>query len=343
MQGAKHDRNGHILGDKQTLDALPVAEDNEDSHSRTVDPHALLTRGGVAMGSPRTIVCVVRHVARLLMVLVLSACTISPITAQQVVPSAQPDSLSLTDTAPGAAGVNEILIPAGPFQMGCSPDDDACEDSARPLRAVTLDAYYIDVSEVTNARYVACADAGVCTPPHALSSRTRTSYYGNPAFNDFPVVNVDWFQAAAFCAWEGKRLPSEAEWEKAARGSADTRIYPWGNQPPDCTRLNAWDADKAEPCIGDTTAVGSYPTGASPWGVLDMGGNVWEWVGDWYLSDAYSVLPAANPLGPATGFSRVFRGGSWYDMRSYVSVSYRIGDYPERWADWSGFRCVRRQ
>ncbi len=174
-----------------------------------------------------------------------------------------------------------------------------------PQHTVYLDAYSIDKYEVANARYQACVDAGGCTAPHDPSSATRTSYYGNPDYAGYPVINVDWGQAETFCAWEGKRLPSEAEWEKAARGT-DGRIYPWGNQNPTCDLANGVVQGKR--CVGDTSPVGSYAAGASPYGVMDMAGNVWEWVNDWYDENYYSHSPASNPPGPATGDTRVAAG-----------------------------------
>jgi formylglycine-generating enzyme required for sulfatase activity len=254
-------------------------------------------------------------------------------------------------TVPGTPASGELLIPSGPFQMGCSPGDGQCDSNEQPLHGVTLDTYIIDRYEVTNARYQACVEAGACTPPHEPSSSTRDLYYDAPPFAAYPVVKVDWFQAHAFCAWEGKRLPTEAEWEKAARGGEDARIYPWGDPKPDCARLNFFQgeydadggwADPAALCAGDTTAVGAYPTGASPYGAADMAGNVWEWVNDWYRSDYYRTAPAANPAGPPTGDFRVLRGGSWGSSAQGVRASARSLLYPPvYWSDVIGFRCAR--
>jgi len=241
---------------------------------------------------------------------------------------------------PPPSGVDpdeEILIPAGSFQMGCDVNNSAesCFRDEQPLHTVNLDAYYIDKYEVTNVRYKACVDAGGCTAPQYSSSWTRPSYYGNATYNNFPVINVTWHQANAFCVWAGKRLPTEAEWEKAARGGSDTRKYPWGNGAPDSTLLN-YNRN-----VDDTTAVGSYPAGASPYGVMDMAGNVWEWVNDWYQADYYSVSPGSNPQGPATGQFRVVRGGSWGSSGSRVRSAYRNYVHPDGWGNGNGFRCVR--
>ena len=245
-------------------------------------------------------------------------------------------SIPLFDTA------EEILIPAGSFQMGCDSSNPAesCNSWEQPLHTVTLSAYSIDKYEVTNARYKACVAAGGCTVPGSVDSSKRSPYYGTSTYADYPVLNVDWFQANAFCAWAGKRLPTEAEWEKAARGSSDTRKYPWGNSAPDCTKTN-YDS-----CVGDTSRVGSYPSGASPYGVMDMAGNVDEWVQDGYDSSYYSVSPSNNPQGPETGTYRVLRGGSWvsFDFVGDVRSALRSGLPPRPLdLDSNGFRCVRSQ
>jgi eukaryotic-like serine/threonine-protein kinase len=259
--------------------------------------------------------------------------TATPTVTPTATPTATPTSLDIAE---------EVLIPAGTFQMGCDTSnlaENGCSESwqARelPLHPIYLDAYHIDKYPVTNARYKACVDAGGCTAPQNVNSSTRTPYYGNATYANYPVINVDWHRANAFCAWAGKRLPTEAEWEKAARGPNDTRKYPWGNADATCSIANYGR------CVGDTSEVGSYPDGASPYGVMDMAGNVWEWVNDWSQSDYYSVSPGSNPQGPATGTLRVLRGGSWNNDVNRVRSAYRSNDRPGVWDDYGGFRCVR--
>lgn len=229
-------------------------------------------------------------------------------------------------------GAPMVFVPAGDFLMGSSDADKDAQSNEKPQHTVYLDAFWMDKFEVTNAQYKKCVDADKCAAPSKSKSFNRDSYYGNPQYDNYPVIYVSWSDAKTFCEWVGKRLPTEAEWEKAARGT-DGRIYPWGN---------AFDQSRVNNNLtaNETTEVGNYPSGASPYGALDMAGNIWEWVADWYDANYYSNSPRENPQGPSSGQERVFRGGSWFDAPVFGRAALRFWTYPVVGDDVTGFRCV---
>jgi eukaryotic-like serine/threonine-protein kinase len=229
-------------------------------------------------------------------------------------------------------GVTMLYVPAGTFSMGSETSSEE-----KPIHSVYLSAYYMDKFEVTNAAYKRCVEAGICDPPKQSNSFTRTAYYDNPEFDDHPVIYVDWNMAKTYCEWRGARLPTEAEWEKAARGT-DGRTYPWGNDIG-CDKVNY----KSNCVGGDTTKIGSYIDGVSPYGMYDMAGNVWEWVNDWYDGSYYSTSPASNPQGPTLGQYRVLRGGTWYINDYYVRSASRFRSVPTSTYYDIGFRCALSQ
>jgi formylglycine-generating enzyme required for sulfatase activity len=213
-----------------------------------------------------------------------------------------------------------VYVPAGEFLMG-SEDADADNDE-NPEHTVFLDAYWIYKNEVTNAQYRQCIEDGICFGD--------LSRYPE---NDYPAVYISWYEAKDYCQWAGGRLPTEAEWEKTARGE-DGRTYPWGEADPNCS-LAQYDG-----CSGDTVPVGSLPDGASPYGALDMAGNVWEWVADWYDADYYQNSPLQNPAGPGSGMYRVLRGGSWNNIERHLRASSRYWFNPDGSSHYHGFRCL---
>ena len=227
-----------------------------------------------------------------------------------------------------------VYVPEGDFLMGSDGHID--EGSKHP---VYLDAYWIDGTEVTNAMFTMCEQAGFCLPPGDDTSSIRTNYYYNTKYADYPVKVVSWNKAQVYCGWAGGRLPTEAEWEKAARGT-DGRKYPWGNNAPTCSLANMYLS--GEYCVGDTTPVRSYPAGASPYGALDLAGNVWEWVADWY--GEYPDDFVRNPSGPSSGENHVYRGGSYYYRGNDIRSANRESIVSTYWLTEPGFdigfRCA---
>ena len=222
-----------------------------------------------------------------------------------------------------------VSIPAGEFTMG-SPDGDPDE---RPAHKVHVDAFSMDVYEVTVRQYAEFLQSTGIRSPSDWQTMNQ------PAYQKRPVANVDWEDAAAYCKWAGKRLPTEAEWEKAARGT-DGRLYPWGNEPP--TPLHANYGKTGSNSHGTLVPVGTLEDGKSPYGIYDMAGNVWEWVSDWYDNDYYKNSPSKNPTGPPRGGFKVIRGGSWNSNQRNLRSSDRYWDPPSfRSLYFPGFRCAK--
>jgi len=238
-----------------------------------------------------------------------------------------------------------VYVPAGNFLMGSTDADNNAAGDEKPQHTVHLDAFWIDRTEVTNAQYRKCAAAGACRAPTTCDRGDPA--YGDASKADHPVVCVSWDDARTYCQWAGVRLPIEAEWEKAARGT-DGRLLPWGNDF-DCHKGNFDDEQAVDlyvvpggpNCDGyaQTAPVGSYPAGASPYGAVDMAGNVFEWVSDWYDSGYYSRSPDRNPKGPETGQYRVLRGGSWHDNWNLTRCANRYNPDPASRVYDIGFRC----
>lgn len=220
-----------------------------------------------------------------------------------------------------------VYVPAGEFTMG----NNGGNDDEKPEHQVYLDAYWIDQTEVTNGMYAKCMEANKCNPPEKNRSQTRLSYFDDPEFEDYPVIYVSWDDAIAYCTWVGRELPTEAQWEKAARGT-DGRAYPWG-EDVDCDKANYYFS-----CVGDTSKVGSYPDAASIYGTLDMAGNVWEWVSSLYKPYPYDESDGREDLSASA--SRVLRGGSWYNYDYAVRSPDRNGFDPTNANGNLGFRCA---
>ena len=237
-------------------------------------------------------------------------------------------------TITGKDGAPMVLVPAGEFMMGSREEAESIYKDERPAHAVYLDAYYIDQYEVTIARYATFLHETKRSEPRYWSDEVLDQHGGKP------VVEVDWSDATAYCAWVGNRLPSEAQWEKAARGT-DGRTYPWGNEAPTPKLVNFWKGYREKFFEQGLTIVGGYEAGRSPYGVYDMAGNVWEWTADWYEESYYSRSPESNPKGPLSGQYRVLRGGSWNQADDNVRSTIRGKNPPSYRSNYIGFRCVQ--
>jgi formylglycine-generating enzyme required for sulfatase activity len=272
--------------------------------------------------------------------LLLTTCAPSPTTSTTI-----PVDMTLTAALPAGTpgptgptntdGAGTIFIPGGTYPVGSSSDDLAALPDEFPQHYVTLTAYSIYTHEVTNEMYQACVTAGTC-PAAAPLPEEMFDYASNPSFAPFPVVNVDWNMADTYCEWAGGRLPTEAEWEVAARGEKGN-IYPWGSDTPTCNTAGFQD------CAGGIPLpfmVGYFALGNSPWGAWDMAGNVWEWVNDWYEPSPYTKDPVTNPIGPWSGEYKVLRGGGWNSSAESLRSAMRLGTSASD-AYWDvGFRCV---
>lgn len=280
--------------------------------------------------------------------LIFSACLVStpvPQVAPQATlalpeattePAAIPTAEAAAPAAAATPAVTEVpfyqFVPGGQFVMGSLKTDTLAKEDEFPEHPVRLPGFWIFTNEVSNALYAKCVAAGKCTEP-AKADTGPKSHFGDPAFKDYPVVGVTWNQADQFCKFYDAHLPTEAEWEKTARGFF-ANPFPWGQAQPDCNLENG------SGCVKDTAKVGSYEAGISPFEVRDMAGNVREWVNDWYKADEYSVAPLFMPTGPETGKLKVVRGGSYLDSARDTRSAARFAYDPLREFEDVGFRCV---
>jgi len=252
----------------------------------------------------------------------------------------------------GKDGAPMVMVPAGSFPMGVPQGDRDGGRDEYPRHDVFVDTFFIDKFEVTNGRYLQFVKATGHRVPQNPNNPTRNLWQGDTiadSVTDRPVINVDWFDAEAYCTWAGKRLPTEAEWEKAARGE-DGRIFPWGNQMAGLSRANFGRTGLSGPVrdrperlllYPPIISVDKYDNSVSPYGLFQMSGNVAEWVADWYDPKYYATAPDKNPKGPEKGTQRSFRGGGWIDSTPSVRSAQRNGTNPNTKMNWMGFRCAR--
>lgn len=265
----------------------------------------------------------------------------TPERSQAPIPTRAPSPITVPVT-PSASAINGgdihsdmVLIEAGWFTRGSAGEDTNADNNEKPQKSIYLDSFWIDKYEVSNSLFRECVSAGKCEAPSQSKSHTHESYFWNPLYDKYPVIFLSWYAARDYCASVGKRLPTEAEWERAARWT-DARIFPWGND----FRVDYLNGENSD--SGDTLPVGSFPNGASRDGVLDMAGNVWEWVADWFDGDFYKAPESNNPYRstPKEEY-KVVRGGAWDSPVSRLRVTARYARFPGFGFDNNGFRCAR--
>jgi len=277
----------------------------------------------------------------------LSSCTASNLPTAfptlTTVPTLDPSNcaaIGQTRVSP-VDGMPQVCVPAGEFWMGALENDQQAESDEKPRHLVSLEAFWIDRTEVTNEMFAKCVAAGAChertSSPYLWGVRlpNGTPYYGEVTYRDDPVIMLDSDEALAYCRWVGRRLPTEAEWETAARGT-DERLYPWGANL-DCKHAIYLGCEKEQA----PASVTSYTLGSSPYGALNMSGNLWEWTADWYEANSYSQASIQNPTGSASGEFRTLRGGGWHSNPAQLRVTNRSTGKPEHSTDGEiGFRCA---
>jgi eukaryotic-like serine/threonine-protein kinase len=262
--------------------------------------------------------------------------TVAPPTETSTPTIVPTPTLGIGSTMVGKDRMMLVYVSEGEFLMGSADSDTLAQNFEKPQHTVFLNAFWIDQTEVTNQQYRSCIDAGGCNPHPYTGPEANggwDNYMNDAEFDNHPVIYVTWEDAKAYCEWVGRRLPTEAEWEKAARGT-DGQIFPWGNDEPN-ENLLIYNRFHGAP-----VAVKSYPNGASPYGAYDMAGNVWEWVNDLFGADYYSNSPTENPLGPDSGNRHVVRGGAYRSGIQYIRTAYRLRPSSDGYTNDGGFRCA---
>lgn len=302
-----------------------------------------------------------RLFSSLMIVLIITACApATPVPAPTTTPVPATSTVTITSTptlgigstlTSDKDGMTLVFVPAGEFTMGSDTgyktrvSQDRLTGDERPEHQVVLDAFWIDQTEVTNKMYALCVEAGVCQEPTSTGWDPRDRYYGNAEFDNYPVILADWSMAKTYCEWAGRRLPTEAEWEKAARGE-NASVYPWGDTFDgslvnfcDTNCSSYWANKSFNDEFADVAPVGSYPSGKSVYGALDMAGNVLEWVSSLYKPYPYDATDGRENLDSSD--ARVLRGGAWrYDNNS-VRSAFRNRYFPSNSDSSVGFRCSR--